>query len=55
MLARLAKPLELLTTTTLARLLVICLAPHFLPQPATLTQLSETADRLLDGLSGSDA
>jgi len=54
MLASLAQALQFLSSTPLARLLVVGLSPHFLPQTASLAQLSETANRFLNGLSSSN-
>ena len=54
MLTSLAQSLQFLSPTPLTRLLIVGLSPHFLPQTTSLAQLSETAHRLLNGLSGSN-
>jgi hypothetical protein len=53
-LAGLAEPLELLAATSLAGLLVIGLPTHLLAEAATLAELAEAADRLLDRLARPD-
>jgi hypothetical protein len=53
-LASLAEPLQLLAPPPLTGLLIIGLAPHLLAQATPFAQLTEAADRLLDGLSGTD-
>jgi hypothetical protein len=53
-LASLAQTLELLAAPSLAGLLVVGLATHLLAKSAPLAKLTEAADRLLDGLTGTN-
>jgi len=50
----LAESLEFFPATALAGLLVISLAPHFLPKAAALAQLAEASNGFLDRLAGTD-
>jgi hypothetical protein len=47
-LASLAQALQFLTATALAGLLIVGLAPHFLPETAALAQFAEATNRFLD-------
>jgi hypothetical protein len=49
-----AEPLELLSASALAGLLVISLAPHFFPKAASLAELAESSNGFLDRLAGTD-
>jgi hypothetical protein len=53
-LSSLAQALEFLAAATLTGLFVIGFAAHFLAQSAPLAKFAEAADRLLDGLSGTN-
>jgi hypothetical protein len=53
-LARLAQSLELLAASALAGLLIVGFATHLLAEPASLAQLAEAADRLLDRLASTN-
>jgi hypothetical protein len=53
-LTSLAQALEFLAAATLTGLFVIGFAAHFLAQSAPLAKFAEAADRLLDGLSGTN-
>jgi len=53
-LASLAEALQLLAAAAFAGLLVVRLAAHLFAKTATLAELSESADGLLDRLTGTD-
>jgi hypothetical protein len=53
-LASLPQSLQFLAPTTLAGLLVVSFATHFLAESATLAQLAEAADGLLNRLAGTN-
>jgi hypothetical protein len=50
-LASLAKTLQFLTAAALTGLLIIGLAPHFLPETAALAKFAEATNRFLDRLA----
>jgi len=53
-LASLAQSLELLTAAALTGLFIVRFAAHFLAKSAALAKLAETANRLLNGLAGTN-
>jgi hypothetical protein len=53
-LASLAQAFQFLAAATLAGLFIVCLAAHFLAKSAPLTKLAEAANRLLNGLTGTN-
>jgi hypothetical protein len=53
-LAGLAEPLELLAASALAGLLIVRLATHLLAEAASLAELPESTDGILDRLAGTD-
>jgi hypothetical protein len=54
MLAGLAQSLQFFTTTALTGFFIIGFATHFLAKSASLAKLAEAANRLLNGLAGTN-
>jgi hypothetical protein len=53
-LASLAEPLQLFTAAAFAGFFVIRFASHFFAKSTPFAKLAEAANRLLDGLTGTD-
>jgi hypothetical protein len=54
MLAGLAQSLEFFSATAFTGFLIVGFAAHFLAKSAALTKLAEAANRLLNGLAGTN-
>ena len=54
MLAGLAQSLQLFAATALTGFFIVGFAAHFLAKSAPLAKLAEAANRLLDGLAGTN-